>query len=130
MGAGNTACSCDGNKENEVVGFTPRAASDAVRPVPQEKVAWAGGRAPVPAQLERLRGSWRTEGDGQLMGEIVDGTILWDEAFNHPQTELRLARAGHVEMELMGTTHQAAYHDGPPAILRWSDGETWVRDGQ
>eukprot|EP00420_Gonyaulax_spinifera_P007380 CAMPEP_0197945676 /NCGR_PEP_ID=MMETSP1439-20131203/126029_1 /TAXON_ID=66791 /ORGANISM="Gonyaulax spinifera, Strain CCMP409" /LENGTH=129 /DNA_ID=CAMNT_0043568931 /DNA_START=73 /DNA_END=462 /DNA_ORIENTATION=+ len=127
MGQG-PACNCEGHKDNEVTGFSPRAggANDVVMAaMPQEKAG--SGKAALPPQLDRLKGYWRTDGDTQMMGEIVDGVILWDEAFNHPQTPLRISPSGQIEMELMNTMHQASYHDGPPACLRWSDGETWVR---
>merc|ERR1712070_186088 len=31
-------------------------------------------------------------------------------------------------MELSGTSHQGVFEPGPPARLRWSDGEVWIRE--
>mmetsp|Transcript_31085 Transcript_31085/g.95576 ORF Transcript_31085/g.95576 Transcript_31085/m.95576 type:complete len:126 (+) Transcript_31085:125-502(+) len=119
----SSVCSCPGQKENEMAGFSPPA-SDVAMPM-QEKAQ--GTRTGIPPQLERLKGVWRTDVDVQMMGEIVDGIIMWDEQFNHPQTPLRIGPSGQIEMDLMSTVHQAVFSEGPPAMLKWSDGETWIR---
>mmetsp|Transcript_78753 Transcript_78753/g.209110 ORF Transcript_78753/g.209110 Transcript_78753/m.209110 type:complete len:128 (-) Transcript_78753:59-442(-) len=119
------ACSCEGHKDNELSGFTPRVG------VPHDMVMAAAPEKPrqksKPRDLACLSGFWRTETDVQMMGEIVDGVVIWDEAFNHPQSQLRIGADGKVEMELMNTMHQATYGEGPPPSLRWSDGEVWVK---
>mmetsp|Transcript_38299 Transcript_38299/g.119581 ORF Transcript_38299/g.119581 Transcript_38299/m.119581 type:complete len:129 (+) Transcript_38299:132-518(+) len=122
----SSACSCEGHKDNELSGFTPRpgGAHDMVMAAVPEK---SRQKAALPKELERLQGHWRTETDVQMMGEIVNGIVMWDEAFNHPQTPLRVGSNGQIEMELMNTMHQATYHEGPPASLRWSDGEVWIK---
>uniref|UniRef100_A0A7S2JFY2 Uncharacterized protein n=1 Tax=Alexandrium andersonii TaxID=327968 RepID=A0A7S2JFY2_9DINO len=122
----SSACSCEGHKDNELSGFTPRVGAPhdmVMAAVPAEKSKRKG----LAKEIERLKGFWRTETDVQMMGEIVDGVVIWDEAFNHPQSPLRVGPDGKIEMELMSAMHQATYHEGPPAQLRWSDGEVWIK---
>mmetsp|Transcript_50674 Transcript_50674/g.117656 ORF Transcript_50674/g.117656 Transcript_50674/m.117656 type:complete len:125 (+) Transcript_50674:61-435(+) len=117
----SSACSCEGHKDQELNGFSPRAGG------PNDMVMAAMPDKSGAVSLDRLKGFWKTETDMQMMGEIVNGTIQWDEAFNHARTPLRISPNGAIEMELLNNLHQATYSDGPPPCLRWDDGEVWVK---
>lgn len=113
-------CQCAGPKAEEVFKQTPRQPEDYV------DVADKGKKVPVPPEFQKLQGTWRTDGESQLMGEIIGATIVWDKVFNLSQSKLRLAADGSFEMTLNGAVHKAKYEPGADRMV-WSDGEVWVR---
>mmetsp|Transcript_29942 Transcript_29942/g.75439 ORF Transcript_29942/g.75439 Transcript_29942/m.75439 type:complete len:132 (-) Transcript_29942:343-738(-) len=127
---GNAACECEGNKENEVAGVRPppedMVQAEGAAAVLEEKASdqLSGGLA---NELQRLRGMWKTEMDGQTMGLIEGSEVVWDSLFNHQRSPLKVVAGRRIEMELMGQVHQAEIIDGEPLKLKWSDGEIWVR---
>mmetsp|Transcript_119495 Transcript_119495/g.381289 ORF Transcript_119495/g.381289 Transcript_119495/m.381289 type:complete len:173 (+) Transcript_119495:135-653(+) len=82
------ACECEGTNENEVL-------HGVVRPPPDDVVQAVGAAAAmkekaydlnVAPEIVKLRGTWKTENDGQTMGKIEGGEIFWDSLFNHSRT--------------------------------------------
>eukprot|EP00440_Ansanella_granifera_P036862 gb/GFBE01039990.1/.p1 GENE.gb/GFBE01039990.1/~~gb/GFBE01039990.1/.p1 ORF type:complete len:128 (+),score=26.59 gb/GFBE01039990.1/:1-384(+) len=122
-------CQCEGSKQDETTKFTPRPSSDVVNAVeekaPMQAPAVTSLKAGLAPEIQKLQGSWSTEADGQLMGEITGGTIIWDQVFNQNQSTLRVAGPSAIEMELNGMIHKATYDES--GRLTWSDGEVWVR---
>lgn len=128
----SVGCNCESQKDKEAAAFSPRTGGggDIVHPVaavPEEKEVGGG----VPPEIAMLNGAWRTEGDDQTMGTILNGVITWDGAFNHKKTALSLIpglREGNIEMELMGATHRATcVRLNGDVRLKWSDGELWTK---
>jgi len=89
--------------------------------------------------LVKLQGNWYREATGSRIGRIgkivgsKDGKaafaeLEWDKSLMYVNsTEIRLADGGGgFEMELDGLPYRGEQLDGPPARLRWNDGDVWV----
>mmetsp|Transcript_59189 Transcript_59189/g.170010 ORF Transcript_59189/g.170010 Transcript_59189/m.170010 type:complete len:130 (-) Transcript_59189:118-507(-) len=123
------ACECEGTNENEVL-------HGVVRPPPDDVVQAVGAAAAmkekaydlnVAPEIVKLRGTWKTENDGQTMGKIEGSEVVWDSLFNYSRSPLRLVGPRLIEMELMGQVHQAEVVESDVLRLVWSDGEIWAR---
>mmetsp|Transcript_90735 Transcript_90735/g.270825 ORF Transcript_90735/g.270825 Transcript_90735/m.270825 type:complete len:154 (-) Transcript_90735:280-741(-) len=83
--------------------------------------------------VSQLAGKWCRQVDGLMMGDIVDGEVLWNPEYQHSPSKLSIVtgkagamKAADVEMELGSEKHWARYDAGPPQQLIWNDGEVWV----
>lgn len=82
---------------------------------------------------EELQGTWKNFDEDRIIGQIMDGRIIWDPVFATP-TPTALSPVpplpqATIQMELCGEMCSGVFHAGLPAILKWSDGETWTRVG-
>lgn len=102
-------------------GGTQLRAVPVLQPVRRDKSLDSEG-----ARVEALAGDWFNRNDGSAVGTIRGCVVDWDPSFHFPPTSVRFGSAG-VEMELLGYHHTADFTLGPPALLRWSDGEVWER---
>lgn len=77
-------------------------------------------------------GTWiRT--DNKPMAKIKDRQMAWDDSFmalgwDGASVKVFVTPTGAIKMELFGEAHGALFDEGPPAQLRWDDGEVWVKD--
>lgn len=127
---GQGACQCDTKKDQEsTINEPPRFDPEVVQlPSGGSAVARSVPITPKAGEgIGKLQGSWRRQADDEPMGEICSGAVMWHESYAHPPSGLRIVNSGDVEMELIGQFHIAVYEEGPPARLRWSDGEVWIR---
>ena len=53
----------------------------------------------------------------------------WPQGSAAPASGLQIDGSGFIAMALGTTTHRATYVEGPPAMLHWSDGDSWRRIG-
>lgn len=82
---------------------------------------------------EELQGTWKNFQEDRMIGQIKGGHIHWDPMFETPEpTPLRpmppLPQAT-MTMKLCGEICTGTFQAELPAILKWSDGETWTRVG-
>ncbi|CAK9068531.1 unnamed protein product [Durusdinium trenchii] len=80
---------------------------------------------PTPKRLFDLQGSWVDK--ETPVGQIQGGCVVWHPSYNSRPTRLVETDEGGVEMEMEQKIYTATIDWGPPAQLRWSDGEVWSR---
>eukprot|EP00439_Symbiodinium_sp_Y106_P074025 s986_g14.t1 len=80
-----------------------------------------------PENLKRLQGEWHSA-EGSCVGQIQGGCLVWHRSFGAHPTNLFM-EDGRVLMEEESTTHSAIIDWGPPARMKWEDGEEWIRVG-
>jgi len=109
----------------------PAAEKEAVPqvPHPQEAPRNSSRRPefPTPENLKRLQGEWHSA-EGSCVGQIQGGCLVWHRSFGAHPTNLFM-EDGRVLMEEESTTHSAIIDWGPPARMKWEDGEEWIRVG-
>lgn len=90
-----------------------------------------GGNDSLPdcrLSMHDLGGEWYSL-DGCRVGRVDGGYMHWDPSYNFAPTPFEIVQEElMVQMELMDRTFRATYAVGPPAVLHWSDGESWVQD--
>ncbi|CAE7695658.1 unnamed protein product [Symbiodinium sp. CCMP2456] len=80
-----------------------------------------------PENLRRLQGEWHSA-EGSCVGQIQGGCLVWHRSLGAHPTNLFM-EGGRVLMEEESTTHSAVIDWGPPARMKWDDGEEWIRVG-
>lgn len=89
---------------------------------------------PVPLEGSEMRGPrvhldgfWRSRADGELRGQISSCTLVWEDDGLATPLETHGHGGSIVYMSVDGDSHSAVLsEDG--RLLRWSDGDVWVRD--
>lgn len=142
-------CTADAPSQ-EVKLVTPRKSADEqVSAVPppeaaqlvQKNLQDSGSSIPVmsespgqgwsPQKYHILVGTWKRSDDEDVMEIKADAAgnlqLFWDQRYMYPPSTLYSIPDGRVEMELAGCTHQATLEQGPPLLLRWSDGEVFTQ---
>jgi hypothetical protein len=93
------------------------------------RLVWSDGAI---WERDELQGHWCSL-DGTLIGEVQRGEVIWDPRFLSPPSNITpkmpLLHDGAVVLHLDGQQSVGTYQPGPPARLRWDDGEVWQRSG-
>lgn len=108
---------------------------------PQPDTGLLDDRLAGAADFGRFVGFWLRLDDGSPMGEIRrSGVLRWSANFSAVETRLRHESEGGLGMDLNGELYSAnleplsetdedgaAVQPSGNVVLRWSDGERWVR---
>mmetsp|Transcript_18014 Transcript_18014/g.38447 ORF Transcript_18014/g.38447 Transcript_18014/m.38447 type:complete len:230 (+) Transcript_18014:91-780(+) len=99
---------------------------------PPARLNWNDGAVWV---RDELHGYWVNDSDGTPFCHIQNGQITWDRSFNHPPSSLHpyiVLPFGQVVMKMDSASEENVgnFDPGPPALLKWNDGEVWRRSGK
>jgi hypothetical protein len=79
--------------------------------------------------LGSLEGFWVHEASGHPVGDIRHGVLCWSVVSTPPTAALSVHGSGAIELQIGDAGFLATWVVGPPALLLWGDGYTWVRAG-
>jgi len=138
--------------EDQVSKHERRAGAKDCEPVHHEPVHHEPVREPVragrpaqyePEELARFKTTATLQRATVLVGvwRIVDKDkeveirmktpgamkVFWDKCYNYSPSDINDLTNDSIEMVLAGAKHEALLEQGPPAELRWSDGEVWTK---
>mmetsp|Transcript_53772 Transcript_53772/g.116210 ORF Transcript_53772/g.116210 Transcript_53772/m.116210 type:complete len:270 (-) Transcript_53772:164-973(-) len=97
------------------------------------RLLWRDGREWVRiSDGVSMDGLWKTD-DGAPIGTIRAYHLYWDECFSCAPTKLWLTpgfglQSSSVLMHLDGSDSEGTLLLGPPARIKWADGDAWVRE--
>eukprot|EP00747_Dinoflagellata_sp_TGD_P167666 gnl/TRDRNA2_/TRDRNA2_192451_c0_seq1.p1 gnl/TRDRNA2_/TRDRNA2_192451_c0~~gnl/TRDRNA2_/TRDRNA2_192451_c0_seq1.p1 ORF type:complete len:150 (-),score=22.33 gnl/TRDRNA2_/TRDRNA2_192451_c0_seq1:237-638(-) len=121
-------CRDDANKDIDLkVAASPDLGVSVLSDSTSTGMTKSSANSGLPPEIVKIQGYWCRDTDGRPMGEIKQSNVEWEEGYQHDPSPLRVAAGGGVEMQLLGTYHRCILEEGPPARLKWSDGEVWVR---
>lgn len=95
-------------------------------PAPESKAVAESRR------MEPFEGEWFREDDGQEMGTISGGVVIWSATCDGPDSPITVHSENQISIELVWDD-VAQEHIGiletnaaGQKVLRWSDGEVWI----
>lgn len=77
---------------------------------------------------DELQGSWHRS-DGAWAGAVADGHLTWCSTAESHRGRLQppLGHLPGATVQVVGEPWRCSFHPGSPALLRWADGEVWLR---
>jgi len=93
-------------------------------PLPLTLPLAAGG-----LDLGALEGFWVLEASGDPVGDIRHGVLYWSAVTIPPSAALSINGTGGIALQYGNDDYLATLAVGPPALLLWNDGDTWVHAG-
>lgn len=87
----------------------------------------------VVQNLNAIQGVWidtAVAGIDKPIGQISRGQIEWNQRLFAGQNSspLKLLANGKIGMQVGSEVFTSVFRFGPPAMLKWNDGATWIRD--
>eukprot|EP00930_Biecheleria_cincta_P074911 TRINITY_DN62104_c0_g1_i1.p1 TRINITY_DN62104_c0_g1~~TRINITY_DN62104_c0_g1_i1.p1 ORF type:complete len:144 (-),score=26.63 TRINITY_DN62104_c0_g1_i1:106-480(-) len=122
MGAAACKPCQDDDSAATTIKTVPTASPDQVTPVKE-----APPVAVTPTTTSSLEGKWQRKPDGVMLGNIRNEQMIWEQVYKHEPSKLTFLSDKKISIFLEGQTYEGEVVGSDATMIRWSDGEMWVK---